>query len=321
MRLIIVVIIALSAPAVAGPTGDFFGQHREGWFFYELEPIPQPEPEQSQASPPSPPAPPVAAPAEPPAPAGSAPLSAAWFRANLDRYRDAAIDSPTPANVAAYYYLQRVALDKANRFAEVAQQVVLTDPHLDEGARRPLASFAAAEVSAQASEARTAVVRSLAQQAGIWFFFRSDCPYCHLQAPVLKLLEQQYGFVVYPISVDGAPLPDSPFPEFARDTGQSQALQVTTVPALYLVRPPQDVLPVGQGVLSLDQLVQRMLMAAAQAGWISPADYEQTRPVRMDLLFQADNAVPKADALQSPGQLLEYLRSRGVAPPVIPGGG
>jgi hypothetical protein len=57
-----------------------------------------------------------------------APLSAAWLRANLERFRDQAIDDPSPRNVALYLYLQRLVLDKAERFAEATQRAVWADP-------------------------------------------------------------------------------------------------------------------------------------------------------------------------------------------------
>jgi conjugal transfer pilus assembly protein TraF len=57
----------------------------------------------------------------PAAASGPAPLSAAWLRANLERFRDQAIDDPSPRNVALYLYLQRLVLDKAERFAEAGQ--------------------------------------------------------------------------------------------------------------------------------------------------------------------------------------------------------
>jgi translation initiation factor 2B subunit (eIF-2B alpha/beta/delta family) len=37
-------------------------------------------------------------------------------------YRDKAIDDPSPDKVAAYYDLQRVMMDKAQRFADMARR-------------------------------------------------------------------------------------------------------------------------------------------------------------------------------------------------------
>jgi len=316
MQACLYLFFALSLLFQTGPVlaaAGFYERGAEGWFWYQ-DPAPAAESEPEPEVPP--PALPTPAAMEPAPAAAPAPLSAAWFRANLDRYRDVAIDDPTPAKVAAYLYLQRVALDKASRFSDATQRVALKDPWLDETVRRPLASFAAAEMSRLANTAREEVLRTLAGQAGLWFFFRSDCPYCHLQATVLEQLERQYGFTVYPISLDGGPLPDGRYPRFARDTGQAAALGVVTVPALFLARPPGDVLPLGQGVLALDQLASRILSVAVEAGWITPDEHTRTRPVRTDWLLRTDGAGLTDDVLHDPAGLVEYLRATGHSPPV-----
>ncbi|MFO1432457.1 MAG: conjugal transfer protein TraF [Candidatus Competibacteraceae bacterium] len=168
----------------------FYERNAEGWFWYR-EPPPAVEPTPELPEPPTPPAVPPPAEAAARTTPALAPLSAAWFRANLERYRDAAIDDPTPVNITAWLYLQRVALDKASRFSEATQRAVLPDPWLDETVRRPLATFAANTLSYQAAQATETVLRQLARLAGLWFFYRADCLHCHQQAAVLEALERQ----------------------------------------------------------------------------------------------------------------------------------
>ncbi|MCX7100910.1 MAG: conjugal transfer protein TraF, partial [Methylobacter sp.] len=121
----------------------YYEDKERGWFWYEepvldedvAEPeplLPEPPPIQEKKAEPEPAKPPEAK-----------PLSAEWFRKNMEKYRDKAIDEPTPQNVSAYMYLQRVMLDKAEKFTEVSQQVVMSDPVLDENSRRPIATFGA----------------------------------------------------------------------------------------------------------------------------------------------------------------------------------
>ena len=61
----------------------------------------------------------------------------------MEKYRDKAIDDPTSENVSTYMYLQRVMLDKAEKFADASQKLVMRDAVLDENARRPIATFGA----------------------------------------------------------------------------------------------------------------------------------------------------------------------------------
>ena len=315
---IVWLIALLALPPLVGAQ-HFFKEHAEGWFWYQ-EPLPVPVPEETVLEPgtselavETPPAPPAVAtdPSDAAAASDVAPLSAPWFRQNLEHYRDAAIDHPTAENIKTYLYLQRVAMDKASRFADAVQLAAYQDPFLDEGVRRPLASFAAAQQSQQAGEARQAVTKSLAAMTGIWFFYRSDCPHCHLQATVLQTLERLYGFQVYPIALDGAPLPDHLYPHYTTDQGQARLLGVTTVPALFLARPPDDLLPIGYGALSLDQLLSRMLTVAAEAGWIDKTDFNRTRPVKLDWTLRTDGRQLTAAMLQNPAQLIQYLRAGG----------
>ena len=141
MRALLSALVCLSLlPPSQSEAAGFYFREQEGWFWYEREPEQPPAPE-----PPPPPEP--TAPAESPlaetAPEGPKPLSAEWLREHIGAYRDAAIDEPTPENVALYLYLQRVALDNSSRFAAATQRAVQRDPFLDEITQRPTATFAA----------------------------------------------------------------------------------------------------------------------------------------------------------------------------------
>ncbi len=263
-------MLPLVAPA------EFYSGKADGWFWYREPPASRPR----DPPPPAEPAPPAEAAPSRPADPEPAPLSVAWMRTHLDRVRDRAIDDPTPENVAAYFYLQRVALDKSERFAQVAASVVQGNPDLDENTRRPTATFAANLMNAQAGAARDALLAQLARQVAVWFFFRSDCPYCEAQAPILEVLARRYGFTVLAISLDRRALPSGTFPDFRADQGQAAQLGVRVTPSLFLVRPdgPQFA-PVAQGMVSLADLQERLITAAERAGWISPAQVTPTRAV------------------------------------------
>ena len=308
--LLALLCLALALPLRSEAAGFYF-REQEGWFWYEREPEQPPEP-QPLPPPPAQPAPAAPAPRSATAPEGPKPLSAQWLREHLGAYRDAAIDDPTPQNVALYLYLQRVALDKSSRFAAATQRAVQLDPFLDEITQRPTATFAANLVNRQTGDHRDAVLQRLARTAGVLFFFRSDCPYCEAQAPLLQQLAARYGFAVLPVSLDGAPLPGGAFPQFRQDQGQAQALGVVSTPALFLARPPDGMVPLAQGLLSLAQLQERVLGAAVEAGWISEREYSRTRPVMADLTLDA-RELPAA-LPEDPEALLGVLRRLARAP-------
>ena len=240
----------------------YWNRSDQGWFWYH-DPPPPPPPEKISPSP----AVSSNAPDEP------APLSARWFREHLDSYRDAAIDNPSPENVRLYLYLQRLAMDKAEMYSHATKLAVLNDPALDQATLTPTNN----QSRAVANQAHTAAVRSVlgrvASTAGIWFFFRSDCPYCHAQAPVLQAMAHLYGFKILPISIDHAPLVDGSFPDWVPDGGQAARMHVTVTPTLFLVAPPDRIIPLGEGVMASDQLEDRIVELEHQSGAVNDEEY------------------------------------------------
>ena len=65
--------------------------------------------------------------------------------------------------------------------------------------------------------------------------------------------------------------------------------------------------PLSQGLLSLAQLQERIVVAAVQAGWISEGEYARTRPVTADLML--DPGQLPANLPDDPEALLSVLRA------------
>lgn len=294
--------------------GSWLQRHAEGWFWYQDPPEPAalplplpPEPPPVVAMPvPEPPAPPPAAPAPPP---GPAPFSTAWLRQMLPRMLDRAMDEPTPQNVQAYMLLQRASLDRAQAFTQATQAVVVGNPLLDENFQRPLATYAANDMTRVAGEEMRKVLDELATRTGILFVFRSDCPFCDRQAPVLDALAKAHGFKVYPLSLDGQAMPNGLFADFrTADPELMRQLKVMATPALFLMRPPDGYLTLAQGALSIAELRERILLQAKEGGLLDAGTFAATKPARQPidvatLLQGGDPAMVPA----SPEQLAAYL--------------
>ncbi len=179
----------------------------------------------------------------------------------LARLKDLAIMQPTQANVRSYLEAQTYVMDKSSLFADVARRVVWATPSVDYNSRSPTATFAQLSKKDMRSAAQAQTLAELSRDFGLMFFFRSDCPYCHQQAPVLRLLEQQYGMPVMGVSMDGGGLPQ--FPDARRDNGISMIVSggqgIQTVPALFLVhRETRQAVPIGTGALAIDEIVERI---------------------------------------------------------------
>lgn len=236
------------------------------------------------------------------------PLSAAWFREELPRLRDRAIEDPTEENIRAYFRLQQAAMNMAERFAAGAQSVVLGDPTLDENNRRPLSTYGAQVVDSVARQEMEKAARHIAETAGIWYFFRSDCPYCAAENPILERLEKRIGLAVLPISLDGRSMPENHFARFVPDKGHAQRLGVTQTPTLYLVQPGKGFALVSEGLVTDEELIERMVIAAHTAGWLSDEEFNATRP-RKPIMPASSQAALFPQGPTDPLALLQSLQS------------
>lgn len=255
----------------------FYSRKAEGWFWYD-DPIEIEEPVAPIPEPPPPPSPVVAAPT-PVEPEGPQVFSTAWLRDAMPKHLELAIDDPTAENVRAYMYLQRLMMDKAERFSMATQRTVMGDPFLDESVRRPFASFAIGGLDQKAGRYTTSLVESIAKTAGIFFFFTSDCELCAAQAPLIKNLQDHLGFSVIPVSLDGKNLPQSPWESFKTDNGQAALLNIQSLPATYLASADGEFELIGQSAYALPELKDRILLAARRRDWISQDQFNQTRPI------------------------------------------
>lgn len=247
--------------AALQPAPQPYWQDRwRGWHFYE-----DPPREEDKASPPPPPSQPAAS---SPATKTRAPELEEFTRLQrtLEEYRNIAIIRPTEANVRRYMELEAKVVSQASAFADVAKRVAWATPELDPTLQGRPVNAKALEVFDETQRAeRSRTVAQLGKDHVLFFFYRSDCPYCHAFAPVLEAFQGRHGIQVVAISIDGGPLPG--FPGARRDNGIANALQVSQVPAVYLAQPfTGQITPIGFGVLSESQLLERIAIVSSPEG-------------------------------------------------------
>jgi conjugal transfer pilus assembly protein TraF len=228
------------------PSGTYWRRNREGWFWYR-------DPPEAVSRRKEVPAPP------------DRPRELVDFEAMQKRLEDlkrVAVMNPTDANLLAYMRYQRFVMDKSEVFSERWQRLVWTVPDLDYGLTgRPTNAMAIGAFDEQQQARQATVVRSLVSTHGLLFIFRSDCPYCHRFAPILKRFEQEFGMTVFPVSLDGGGLPEYPNPQL--DNGIAARLNASVVPALYLTAPSKrEIRPVGFGVMAMTELLERIATIA-----------------------------------------------------------
>ncbi len=228
----------------------YWADRERGWFWYQLPPL---EPKKPKAMPP------------PAASARAAPLRPAELiefdvlQKRVEELRNIAIIRPTERNIRNYLAVQAEVIDKASVFADVAQRVIWANPEFDYTVTgRPVNAKALEVFDREQINTREGTATALAKNHALFFFFRSDCPYCHQFGPYLKEFEAKFGLAVVPISVDGGPLLPA-FPNPRIDNGIARTLDVREVPALFLVEPGSGkIVPIGYGVLSESELLERL---------------------------------------------------------------
>jgi conjugal transfer pilus assembly protein TraF len=183
------------------------------------------------------------------------------LQAEVKLRRSAAIMDPSEANMKAYLEANTLMMAKSAMFADMWKRTVWTNPEFDYTAVQPTANFALADLKNARLDNKAAWMRGLSRDFGLVFFYRGDCPYCKLQAPVLQMLSRTYGVEVLPVSMDGAPIEG--FTNARPDNGISMRLSqgkgVRMVPALYLVaRETQESVLLGTGVMAVDEIVERV---------------------------------------------------------------
>lgn len=259
IRLLLLPLLLLPLSGHATSAGEWFGRQAEGWFWYEDPP--KDEVKQQEKVPP-------AANATTTMPTQVAPPPKEVLRAFQERLENAqaqAIMQPSHEHVAAYLYLQKQAMDNSERFANIWQQVVWMTPELDHTQVRPTSPLAIQAYYDARNENTKQSLQQFAETHGLFYFFRSSCPYCQRFAPVLKSFAQRHGFHVTAISMDGGTTLE--FPDSRGDNGTARRLGIQTVPAVYLVEPKtRSVQPVSFGLIGPAELEERLMMLMSGTG-------------------------------------------------------
>ncbi len=238
-------VFSLSTSAGESRAFDRYEHKGEGWYWKN-----DPKKEEGQK----------------PSNAPKKPFSVEWLRENLPKLRDRAIDDPTPENIRAYLYAQRVAMDKAQVFAKRARDIAMSDPLLDETQRVPMASFAVASKFRMQKEAKAKLMQELAKKGGIWFFYKSDCAFCEPMAEGVRQFVDKHGFILYAISLDHKPITNIKY--WYKDQGQAKKLGIKVVPTVIYVVPPNNYFFIAQGAMAPSELEDRLILAAKVNGLV-----------------------------------------------------
>ncbi|MDP3334468.1 MAG: type-F conjugative transfer system pilin assembly protein TraF [Alphaproteobacteria bacterium] len=172
---------------------------------------------------------------------------------------------PTPQNIARVQKLHYQWINQSQKFSGVWMQNLLQSPELDATVKHPVTQYGIHLKKEDDQLKLETRVKALSQHYGLFFIYQGNCKFCQGMAGVVKQLSEKYGWKVLGISQDGHVLPE--FPETKRDNGISQAWGIKGVPAVFVVNPEtEQVIPIGHGLISLDQLERNLILQLFQKG-------------------------------------------------------
>ena len=247
--------VAVASPNYPENNKTFWNENERGWFWYEVPPVEVIEEEQDPQAPMA-----SSQPADDRAPEL---IEMEAVKKRIEDLRTIAIINPTKENIAAYAEEQEEAMGRAYTFADTWRRVLWERPDLDYSQKgRPTNNLASKVYDVQRNQQRQANVANLSKTHGLFFYFRSDCPYCHAMAPHLKYIQKRFGIKIVPISLDGKGIPgfENPIP----DNGSSEYLNITTVPALFIGKPSTgEMTALGYGIMSMQEIEERIYIATS----------------------------------------------------------
>ena len=193
---------------------------------------------------------------------------------------------------------------------------MVTETMLDESQRRPTAAFA---LNAFQEERAVVVKEAIAEvkqnSRGIFFFFASDCGYCHKMLPVLLEFKRRHQIEILAISLDGRTIPGMEAFQVVADPERrvAQQFNVSLTPTLHLVANDNSAELVVEGLKPLNDIEDRLLLAGRKNGMLSEELYAKTRSVRDVSVFKNEDGNLMADKERmenDPAYLAELLKMR-----------
>ena len=241
LRLVALLCYLLAFKAQAA----FFGQHAQGWHWYQ-DPLYAESPKKLDAE--QSPSLVVLTPSE---------QVKAYSKA-LEQKLHKAWVNPSSANIKAYQEMQKDLMQRSENFTKTWMQTLYLEPQLDHTLVFPVNQKGRHIYLDQQKLAFARRLQELKDSYGLFFFFRGDCLYCEAFAPIVQQFSSLSGWEVLAISTDGHQIPG--FAQSTIDNGLVDKWKISVLPALFAVNPhTQEVLPLAQGLSSLDEIENRIM--------------------------------------------------------------
>jgi conjugal transfer pilus assembly protein TraF len=190
------------------------------------------------------------------------------IQSTLEIKKTKMVVEPSEANLKDYMAYQQMVLDMSSNVSDRWQRVQWKNPELDYTIKKPVSKIGKETYLDERKKEKQRTLEALSKRYGVFFAFRSDCPFCHKFAPVVKMLEEK-GFNIMPISMDGGFLPEFASNKTKMNNGELAKLgiEVNVVPALFLFdAKTNQVVTIGFGFMAFDEVEERIFLLTKDVG-------------------------------------------------------
>ncbi|CUI18199.1 Type IV conjugative transfer system pilus assembly protein TraF (plasmid) [Candidatus Protochlamydia naegleriophila] len=170
-----------------------------------------------------------------------------------------AVLRPTTKSVGQYMEMQKKWVDQSGLFAQTWTHVLLEKPFLDETTKSPVSQYGIQVQKMMIQEKKETVIRQLAKERGLFFFYEGKKKASAAFALVVKAFAQRYQWEVFAVSLDQTKLEG--FKNNQQDNGISRGFAVEITPSLYVVNPKtHEVVPIAFGLITIQQIENNILL-------------------------------------------------------------
>lgn len=208
-----------------------------------------------------------------------------------------------PKAVEQFQYYMRWVMGRASEVANLWMFNMVQNPELDPQAKQPISTFGIRMMSDVQTGQEKEIFKVIAEEGGMLVFFtKSDCHFCHSMAVSMQRIGQATGLPVRNAALDTTCLPMFKEGCLAGEAvqGPAIALQVTTVPAVFLYVKPNTWLRVATGIVSEDTMRSRIFsfFSAYRTAMLKGVNNAQKGRPSVDFSYK-DGVTGAADGVES----------------------
>ena len=226
------------------------------------------------------------------------------------KQRDALMERMTvaqndPKAVEAFQYYMHWVLERTSQVTNTWWYNMTQNPELDPSASQPISAMGLRLMTDVRKGSEHEVFDLVRDEGGMFVFFsRSDCAFCHQMTEPLRMLADRTGLPIRNASLDAECLPQ--FKDGCMtapdSTAPAEALQVATVPTVFLYVRPNTWIRIATGIADTESMAQRSMQffSAYRNALLKGVDNGQNGRPSVDFNFDGPTG-NKSTGITSPG--------------------